>query len=69
MPIPDFQTLMLPLLFALSDQNEHSSKDINTNISDFFKLSDEQRKEKLDSGVFIFNNRVGWALSYLKKPI
>jgi restriction endonuclease Mrr len=28
MPIPDFQSIMLPLLDFLRDQKEHSSKEI-----------------------------------------
>jgi restriction system protein len=38
MPIPDFQSIMLPLLDFLRDQKEHSSKEIIEGLSDYFKL-------------------------------
>ncbi|MGQ9820141.1 MAG: winged helix-turn-helix domain-containing protein [Candidatus Kapaibacteriales bacterium] len=66
--IPDFQTLMLPLLKLLSDGQEHKYRDIIENLASEFKLTDEERKELLASGnQSIFDNRVGWAKTYLKK--
>jgi len=59
MPIPDFQTIMLPLLELHSDQKEHSSKDLINAISDKFSLTMGELSEKLGSGVLIINNRVG----------
>jgi restriction system protein len=66
--IPDYQTLMLPLLETLSDQKEHELQDLILKLSEIFKLSDDERKELLPSGnQEIINNRVGWARTYLKK--
>ena len=66
--IPDFQTIMLPLLEFLSDGKEHTVQELNEFISDKFQLTEEERKELLPSGTqAIINNRVGWARTYLKK--
>ena len=66
--IPDYQTLMLPLLEILSDQKEHELQDLILKLSDKFKLTDDDRKELLPSGnQEVINNRVGWARTYLKK--
>lgn len=66
--IPDYQTLMLPLLEILSDQKEHELQDLIKTLSDKFNLTDEERNELLPSGnQEIINNRVGWARTYLKK--
>ena len=66
--IPDFQTIMLPLLKIVSDNGEHTFRDTIEKLAVEFKLSDEERKELLASGSQpVFDNRVGWAKSYLKK--
>lgn len=66
--IPDYQTLMLPLLELLSDRKEHELQDLIKILSDKFNLTEEERNELLPSGnQEIINNRVGWARTYLKK--
>lgn len=68
--IPDYQTLMLPLLELLSDRKEHELQDLIKILSDKFNLTEEERNELLPSGnQEIINNRVGWARTYLKKLI
>jgi len=68
MAIPDFQTIMLPLLRDLSDGQEKSSQDTISALAKEFTLSEQERKELLPSGQEpIFKNRVGWAKSYLGK--
>lgn len=66
--IPDYQTLMLPLLKLVSDEQEHKYRDLIEKLAAEFKVTDEERKELLASGnQAIFDNRVGWAKTYLKK--
>lgn len=66
--IPDFQSIMLPLLRLVSDGREYKSRDLIESLADEFKLSNDERKELLTSGTqAIFDNRVGWAKAYLKK--
>jgi restriction system protein len=65
--IPDYQSLMLPLLRLTSDKKEHIYRDLIEKLATEFKISDEERKELLASGQAIFDNRVGWAKTYLKK--
>lgn len=68
MPIPDYQTLMLPVLRLASDQHEHKFSDSVQSLAVEFSLSDEEKSELLPSGSqAVFNNRVGWARSYLKQ--
>ncbi|MBX9779272.1 MAG: restriction endonuclease [Chitinophagaceae bacterium] len=68
MPIPDFQTIMLPLLKLTQDEQEHKVNDLVEVLSDQFGLTEEERKELLPSGqAFLFINRVNWARTYLKK--
>jgi restriction system protein len=66
--IPDFQTLMLPLLKHLSDGKEHKLRDTIISLSDQFKLTETERSMLLPSGnQAIIDNRIGWARTYLKK--
>lgn len=66
--IPDYQSLMLPLLKLVSDKQEHKYRDLIENMATDFQVTDEERKELLASGnQAIFDNRVGWAKTYLKK--
>lgn len=66
--IPDYQSLMLPLLKLVSDRQEHKYRDLIENLASEFQVTDDERKELLASGnQAIFDNRVGWAKTYLKK--
>jgi restriction system protein len=68
MTIPDYQTIMKPLLESLSDKNEHYIRDTIHDLSKKFCLTDEERNQLLPSGTqAIFDNRVHWARQYLKK--
>ena len=68
MPIPDYQTLMLPVLRLATDQQEHKFSDTVQSLAAEFNLTDEEKNELLPSGSqAVFNNRVGWARSYLKQ--
>jgi len=68
MPIPDYQTLMLPLLRCFADGKEHSIQDLVNTLAREFSLSPEELRELLPSGKqTVFYSRVGWAKTYLAK--
>jgi len=68
MAIPDYQSIMLPLLKFASDKREHSIQDAIEDLASFFRVSETELQELLPSGQQkIFDNRVGWARTYLKK--
>ena len=67
MPIPDFQTLMLPVL-RLSAPGEVRIADIIAILADRFSLTPEEREQRLPSGnQGLFTNRVHWAKFHLSK--
>jgi restriction system protein len=67
MPVPDYQTLMLPLLRLASDRKEHSITDAAEQLAKEFRLSEADLGEMLPSGRQTkFKNRVGWARTYMK---
>ena len=68
MPVPDYETLMLPLLRALADGAEHPVGTLRNTIASELKLTDQDRAELLPSGKqSVFDNRLGWAKTYLDK--
>jgi restriction system protein len=59
---------MLPLLRLAEDGQEHSAREAVEKLADHFGLSEDERKELLPSGAqATFDNRVGWARTYMKK--
>lgn len=68
MPIPDYQTAMLPLLRYAGDGQEHKFRDAVEALAPQFELTEQERGELLPSGgSLLFDNRVGWARTYLKQ--
>ena len=66
MPIPDFQSLMLPALKALSDGEEKPISEIRNHIAKAQGVTPEEMQELLPSSrQSVFVNRVSWALIYL----
>jgi restriction system protein len=70
MAIPDFQTMMLPLLRIAQDGEEHTNAEAREGIATEFSLTEEDRRELLPSGKQrTLDNRVAWALSYLRHAL
>ena len=67
MAIPDYQSLMLPTLKALSGKLEKKISDVRKHVADAEGLSSEQLQELLPSGrQTVFANRVSWAMHYME---
>jgi len=68
MAVPDFQTLMLPVLEAFADGSEHTSREVRDHVAKVIHLSDADLEELLPSGTQpAFDNRIHWALWYLQR--
>jgi restriction system protein len=68
MPVPDFQSLMLPMLRIAPDRKEHSLSEARQVLSVEFHLTEADLEELLPSGrQSKFANRVAWAKSYLQQ--
>lgn len=67
MAVPDYQTLMLPVLRAASE-GEVKISDVVERLASDFGLTEEDKAELLPSGKqTTFGNRVHWARTYLKQ--
>jgi restriction system protein len=68
MTVPDFQTLMRPLLQQYASGDEKQIADARAELASEFELSEEDLAERLPSGLArTFDNRVGWAATYLHR--
>lgn len=68
MPIPAFQSILLPFLDFASDEKQHSLKECIEYLTRYFNLTEDEQKRLLPSGKqTIFFNRVGWSRTHLKK--
>jgi restriction system protein len=66
--IPDFQTVMRPLLELAASAPEITLQGAIGALSDHFALTDDERSEMLPSGFQAkFTNRVAWAATHLQK--
>lgn len=67
MPIPDYQSLMLPVL-EIAAKGETSVPLAEAEIASVFALSQEERDQMLPSGrQRVLHNRIHWAKFYLTK--
>lgn len=68
MPIPKYDEMYREFLDCLADGQVHRSKEVKDIIAKHFSVSAKDREELLPSGrQAIFDNRVGWTSTYLKK--
>lgn len=66
--IPDYETLMLPILKTLGDGNTWRTREIVARMGEEFNLSEEELRAMIPSGrAKLIQNRVGWACTYLRK--
>ena len=68
MAVPDYQSLMLPLLEALADGQNHELREVRDTLAKKLGLAEADREELLPSGKqSIYDNRLGWAKTYMDK--
>ena len=68
MAIPDFQTLMAPMVRRFDDGGEHAIAGVREGLAVEFGLTDEELEQRLPSGTArTFSNRCGWAVTYLAR--
>jgi restriction system protein len=68
MPIPDYQSIMRPLLALISDGQSHTISDLHHRLCNHFRLTPEEIKQRIPSGgQTTMRSRVGWARTYLNK--
>jgi restriction system protein len=68
MAVPDFQSILLPLLKLSADGKEHTVPETEEKLADILNLTKEDREEMLPSGTQRrFVNRLAWTKVHLSK--
>ena len=68
MAVPDFQSMMLPLLEAIADGAEHSNAAVYATVAMRMNVAAEDLQLMHSGGEqTVFYNRVAWGKTYLKK--
>lgn len=68
MPLPKYYEFYVPILTVLRDEQIHTIQDIKEKIAIMLQLTETDLSERLASGKqSIYDNRVSWARTYLKK--
>ena len=68
MPIPKYDEMYRAFLDCLADGQLHKSKEVKDAVAGVFSVSEKERAEMLPSGKQqLFDNRIGWTRTYLKK--
>lgn len=65
MAVPDYQSLMAPVLQALADQHERSMSQLRAVIADKIGLTEDDLRAKIPSGTPLFASRLHWAVTYM----
>lgn len=67
MAVPDFQSMMYPLLKYASDGKEHGYKDFKKFIRDHFNLTNDDINETINSGAPRYTSNLRWAVTFLHR--
>lgn len=67
MPVPKYYEFFSYVLECLSDDNHHTMKEIAEYCATAAKLTENDKRETISSGMPVYTNRVGWARTYLSK--
>jgi hypothetical protein len=67
MAVPDFQSMMQPLLEMAGDGKPHTHVEAVERMAQLFQLSEDDKSEPIRSGQSRLYNRVGWTTTHLKK--
>lgn len=61
MPVPKYYEFFPYVLDCLSDNKDHTMKEIAEYCAASVKLTEEDKRETISSGMPVYTNRVGWA--------
>jgi len=64
MSIPDYQSLMEPVLRVVARDDVLSMRDLSDRVAVELKLTEEDRRQTIHSGMGLLENRTHWAVTY-----
>ena len=67
MSVPDYQTLMEPVLRIVDRHGVPSVRELADRVATELRLTEQDRRQTIQSGMGLLQNRVHWAVTYLFK--
>ena len=67
MPIPTQTEMFSVVLGLMDDGKEYTRKSMKQKALGYLNLTPEEALQKTDSGVLVYESRVGWAITYLSR--
>ena len=70
MTVPDFQSMMRPVLELHADGLPHTSADVRDNVAQVLGVTEEDRQVPLPSGrTSRYANRIAWAVTHMAQAL
>lgn len=67
MPVPTQTEMFSVVLELMADGHQYSRKEMNRRVLESLDITAEEALQKTDSGVLVYESRVGWSISYLSR--
>ena len=62
--IPSYKEMMFPILRFIGKRGSIDSKEVCKFVVEYYKFNDDELSQRIPSGMLLYVNRTGWALSY-----
>lgn len=62
--IPSYKEMMFPILRFIGERGSVDRKEVCKFVAEHYKFSDDELSQRIPSGILLYVNRAGWALSY-----
>ena len=62
--IPSYKEMMFPILRFIGERGSVDRKEVCKFVAEHYKFSDDELSQRIPSGMLLYVNRAGWALSY-----
>lgn len=62
--IPSYKEMMFSILRFIGERGSVDRKEVCKFVAEHYKFSDDELSQRIPSGMLLYVNRAGWALSY-----
>lgn len=62
--IPSYKEMMFPILRFIGERGSVDRKEVCKFVAEHYKFNDDELSQRIPSGMLLYVNRAGWALSY-----
>ena len=67
--IPSHKEMMFPILRFIDERGGVDRKEVCKFVAEYYKFNDDELSQRIPSGMLLYVNRAGWALSYFVRRL